>query len=275
MTKRLSQGPCTTLFTLLMTLFAYGLHAQQLTEYRVGDVTFNMVTVQGGTFTMGATPEQDTPYHDEFPSHYVTLHDFAIGQTEVTQQLWVAVMGTNPSEHVGPTLPVDRVSWIDCQRFIHRLDSITGLSFRLPTEAEWEFAARGGNAATQTQFAGSNELREVAWYYNNSGDNFLTSTNWNFQQQLDNHCGTHPVATSRPNELGIYDMSGNLWEWCQDWYINYQPGDAVNPSGPKDGLRRVARGGSWAHISRYCRVSRRTSYNPSQALNVNGLRLAL
>lgn len=260
--------------TMIMAQFSSSLSAQHLTEYTVGDVSFNMVSIEGGTFTMGATPEQETPYHDEFPSHYVTLSDFSIGQTEVTQALWLAVMGRNPSEHVGMDLPVDRVSWTDCQKFIERLDSITGVPFRLPTEAEWEYAARGGNKSCHYQYAGSDTLQNVAWYYSNSGDQFLT-TNWNFQDQVDNHCCTHPVASSAPNELGIYDMSGNLWEWCQDWFINYQPFAAENPQGPAEGTRRVARGGSWAHLNRYCRVSRRTSYNPSINLNVNGLRLAL
>lgn len=248
--------------------------AQQQRQFQVGDVTFTMVSVEGGTFTMGATPEQNTPYHDEYPSHYVTLDDFSIGQTEVTQALWVAVMGRNPSDHVGPDLPVERVSWTDCQVFLERLDSITGLPFRLPTEAEWEYAARGGRMTQNTQFAGSNQLSDVAWYYNNSGLQFL-HTSWNFQDQVDNRCTTHPVATSHPNELGLYDMSGNVWEWCGDWYITYQPDSLVNPKGPASGSRRVARGGSWAHIDRYCRLTRRTSYNPSINLNVNGFRLAL
>lgn len=260
--------------TLTLALLTGSATAQQQREFRVGDVSFTMVTVEGGSFTMGATPEQQTPYHDEFPSHIVTLDTYAIGQTEVTQALWVAVMGRNPSEHVGLDLPVDRVSWTDCQHFIERLDSITGENFRLPTEAEWEYAARGGQLGKHTEYAGADSISEVAWFYNNSGDTFLSSA-WNFQDQVDNHCSTHPVASNKPNELGLYDMSGNLWEWCQDWYATYQPDTVNNPQGPAEGLRRVARGGSWSHIGRYCRITRRTSYNPSLNLNVNGLRLAL
>ena len=262
-----------TLSLLSLGLCSTAVLAQQH-EYHVGDVAFTMIDVRGGSFTMGGTPEQEMPYHDEMPSHPVTVSDFAIGQTEVTQALWVAVMGRNPSEHIGMDLPVDRVSWTDCQLFLQRLDSITGLNFRLPTEAEWEYAARGGALSNHTQFAGSDTLTQVAWCYVNSGDQYLVSA-WNFQDQVDNHCATHPVATSKPNELGLYDMSGNVWEWCNDWYANYQPEAVSDPQGPAEGTRRVARGGSWAHVARYCRLSRRTSYNPAFNLNINGFRLAL
>lgn len=274
MSSHTFQTAVRALLAVISTLAILPSTAQQTREYHVGDVTFAMISVPGGTFTMGATPEQNTPYHDEFPSHYVSVDDFAIGQTEVTQALWLAVMGRNPSDHKGMNLPVERVSWVDCQVFLHRLDSITGLHFRLPTEAEWEFAARGGNLSRHTQFSGSDSLAEVAWYYNNSGNEFIRSA-WNFQDQVDHECAPHEVASSQPNELGIYDMSGNVWEWCQDWYTTYQPDSLVNPRGPDSGSRRVARGGSWAHIDRYCRLSRRTSYNPSINLNVNGFRLAL
>ena len=257
-----------------MAFYTHTAWGQDKQVFQVGETHFTMITVEGGTFTMGATDEQDTPYHDEFPCHHVTLDTYAIGETEVTQGLWTAVMGRNPSEHIGKDLPVERVSWADCQLFLHRLDSITGLQFRLPTEAEWEFAARGGNLSRHTQFAGNDTLQHVAWYYNNSGDSLLVSS-WNFQDQVDNHCGTHPVATSQPNELGLYDMSGNVWDWCQDWYSTYVQDAVTNPQGPAEGTRRVARGGSWAHINRYCRISKRTSYNPSINLNVNGFRLAL
>lgn len=260
------------LFSLFGLRPAPGVAQQQ--AYEVGGVKFTMVQVEGGSYNMGATPEQQKPYHDEYPCHPVTVGDFQIATTEVTQALWMAVMGKNPSEHVGPQLPVERVSWNDCQLFLQRLDSITGLPFRLPTEAEWEYAARGGRLSRQTQYAGSDSLSLVAWYYNNSGQAFLT-TSWSFQDQLDNHCSTHDVGTTKPNELGLYDMSGNVWEWCQDWYFTYSAEPQVNPRGPLEGIRRVARGGSWAHADRYCRLARRQSYNPAINLNINGLRLAL
>ena len=248
--------------------------AQQKKVFTVNGVSFTMVHVQGGTFLMGATPEQKKPLHDEKPTRHVTLSDYSIGATEVTQALWVAVMGKNPSNNVGPDLPVERVSWNDCQVFLQKLNQLTGQKFRLPTEAEWEYAARGGKYSKHTQYAGSDSLRQVAWYYNNSGFKFLTDA-WLFQDQVDNKCGTHPVGQLKPNELGLYDMSGNVWEWCQDWYATYQPRSDKNPSGPASGNARVTRGGSWAHSDVYCRITRRNSSKPAENLSHNGLRLAL
>jgi len=160
----------------------------------------NMVYVEGGTFSMGATPEQQNgSYRSNCKStHCVTLSSFEIGKYEVTQAEWQAVMGSNPSEHKGKNLPVERVDWYDCQKFIRKLNAITGRHFRLPSEAEWEYAARGGNRSHGYRYAGSNNLSEVAWYYDNSNGM------------------THPVGTKKPNELGLYDMCGNVEEWCQD-----------------------------------------------------------
>ena len=226
-------------------------------SFTVNGVTFMMMPVQGGTFTMGATPEQGSDvWGDEKPSHEVTLSDYYIGQTEVTQSLWQAVMGGNPSEFTGIDLPVEKVSWNDCQEFIFKLNELTGQTFRLPTEAEWEYATRGGNKSRGYKYSGSNTIDDVAWYYDNSKN-------------------THPVGTKSPNELGLYDMSGNVWEWCQDWYGSYSSASQTNPTGPVSGSRRVVRGGGWNHSAGNCRVSHRSYYIPSSSYNYLGLRLAL
>ena len=223
----------------------------------VNGIKYNMVWVDGGTFRMGATSEQSSEISDEKPVHSVTLSGYYIGKTEVTQALWQAVMGSNPSYFEGDDLPVEQVSWDDCQEFIRKLNSLTGQNFRLPTEAEWEFACRGGNNSRGYKYSGSNYIDNVAWYDGNSGDK------------------THPVATKSPNELGIYDMSGNVWEWCADWYGDYSSGRQTNPKGPYDGSRRVCRGGCWSYIARCCRSSFRGSSDPTRRYYYLGLRLAL
>lgn len=222
--------------------------------FSVSDVDFKMIGIEGGTFTMGATAEQgNSADNDEYPTHEVTLSSYAIGETEVTQELWVAVMGTNPSYYRYLTKPVEKVTWNDCQTFITKLNQMTGMQFRLPTEAEWEYAARGGNKSLGYKYAGSNTLDDVA----------STAI-----------IGTQSVASFLPNELGLYDMSGNVWEWCQDWYSSsyYNESPQINPTGPNTGTIRVRRGGSWADISR-CRVSNRNDANIGT--NCQGLRLAL
>lgn len=226
--------------------------------FTVNGVSFTIVGVEGGTFTMGATSEQGTsdPYDDEYPTHSVTLSNFAIGETEVTQELWRAVMGSNPSSFSGTNLPVENVSWNDCQTFITKLNQLTGKNFRLPTEAEWEYAARGGNKSRGYKYAGSNTLSDVAWYSDNSSS-------------------THPVKQKQANELGLYDMSGNVWEWCQDWYGSYSSGAQANPTGPASGSSCVYRGGSWGLNAWNCRVSRRGGYTPAGCAINLGLRLAL
>ena len=220
-------------------------------------VSFEMVEVRGGTFRMGGTPEQGSVDCDDKPVHSVTLSSFYIGKTEVTQALWKAVMGSNPSEFTGDELPVEWVSWNDCQEFVRELNALTGLNFRLPTEAEWEFACRGGNNSRGYKFSGSNYIDNVAWYEDNSGSK------------------THPVATKLPNELGIYDMSGNVWEWCNDWYGGYTSGAQYNPKGPYDGECRVFRGGGQSGLAWVCRSSRRCDLSPVKCLKGLGLRLAL
>ena len=214
--------------------------------YTANGVSFKMVAVKGGTFTMGVTT-----------SHQVTLSDYWIGETEVTEALWTAVMGSNPCNRtLGGNYPVEYVTWNDCQTFITKLNELTGETFRLPTEAEWEFAARGGNKNKGCQYAGSDNIDDVAWYSGNSG--------W----------AKHPVATKAPNELGLNDMSGNVWEWCQDWYGNYISEAQTNPTGPETGSSRVYRGGSWDFEAEYCKVSLRAYDIPSKAFTNLGLRLA-
>ena len=220
----------------------------------VNGVSFKMIRVEGGTFWMGS--DEEDAYDDEKPVHQVTLSTFSIGEAEVTQELWQAVMGTSPSHLKGPKHPVENVSWYDCQSFIRKLNSLMGRNFRLPTEAEWEYAARGGKKSKGYKYAGSNDIDEVAWYDDNSGSQ------------------THDVATKRANELGLYDMSGNFWEWCQDWYSDYSSGSQTNPKGPSSGSRRVFRGGSWCSRARLCRVSYRYDCSPSGRSSSLGLRLA-
>jgi formylglycine-generating enzyme required for sulfatase activity len=207
-----------------------------------------MVDVDGGSFQMGA--DDSDAFDDEKPVHREYVSTFRIGKTEVTQALWKAVMGSNPSRFEGDNLPVERVSWNDCKTFISKLNSITGENFRLPTEAEWEYAARGGNKSHGYKYSGSNSIGQVAWYTDNSGST------------------THPVATKSPNELGIYDMTGNVWEWTSDlWCSNY--------NSSRTGSNRVCRGGGWYGNARGCRVSCRSYREPSNSGNGLGFRLAL
>lgn len=232
--------------------------ASQDRSFTVGGVTFKMIAVEGGTFMMGATSEQGSDAFDnEKPVHQVTLSSYYIGETEVTQELWQAVMGSNPSYFSGSQKPVDGVSWDDCQTFINRLNNLTGQSFRLPTEAEWEFAARGGNKSRGYKYAGSNIIDNVAWYYENS------------------YYQNHEVATNAANELGLYDMSGNVWEWCQDRYGSYSSSSQTNPIGPSSGSDRVTRGGCSDCEASTCRVSRRSGSSPDYGHGYDGLRLAL
>ena len=231
-----------------------------------------MVFVQGGTFTMGCTDEQGSDcYMIEKPAHQVTLSDYYIGKYEVTQGLWKKVMGSNPSNfnYCGDDCPVENVSWDDCQIFINKLNQLTGKRFRLPTEAEWEYAARGGSKASyQTKYAGSNALGEVAWYRDNSDVNYSGGIEFEGRK-----LGTHTVGTKKPNALGIYDMSGNVWEWCNDWYGDYSRGGITNPKGAATGSFRVIRGGSWHSNGRSTRVSARDSNNPSSGIINLGIRL--
>ena len=212
----------------------------------------NMVYVSGGTFIMGGDESSD-----QTPTHSVTLSSYYICKYEVTQALWRAVMGSNPSKFKGDNLPVEQVSWNDCQTFINRLNNYTGRNFRLPTEAEWEFAARGGNYSRHYKYSGSNYISDVAWYCDNSGNR------------------THPVGTKQANELGLYDMSGNVWEWCSDRYGSYSSYSQSNPTGATSGFGRVERGGNWCGLARYCCSSHRSYYAPGNSFDDLGLRLVL
>ena len=232
----------------------------QLLHFEVNGVEFDMQRVEGGVFVMGATREQHREnIASDLPAHTVSLDAYYIASTEVTQALWNAVMPEwfVSSEWNTPTLPITDVNWYDCQEFIHRLDSITGMPFRLPTEAEWEFAARGGNESKGYRFAGGNVVNEVSWGLNNAG----------FR--------THSVGCRKANELGLHDMTGNVSEWCSDWYGAYYLGTEPNPQGAKDGEWKVVRGGSFDNCEENSYLSRREYYAPYEAMNYCGLRLAL
>ncbi len=238
--------------------------------FTVNGVSFEMVAVKGGTFTMGCTDEQGGDcQNNESPAHSVTLSDYYIGKFEVTQKLWEAVMGTTvrqqrdkadpswPMRGEGDNYPMYYVSWNDCKEFIGRLNQLTGANFSLPTEAEWEYAARGGVKSRGYKYSGSNSIADVAWYEDNSGSK------------------THNVGTKSPNELGIYDMSGNVYEWCEDWYGDYSGGSQTNPKGPSSGSNRVNRGGGWGDYAKYCRVSYRGGNSPDNRFNDLGFRVVL
>ncbi|MBQ7689970.1 MAG: SUMF1/EgtB/PvdO family nonheme iron enzyme [Muribaculaceae bacterium] len=234
----------------------------EVTTFTVNGVTFTMVTVEGGTFTMGASDDDTEAGSDETPAHQVTLTDFSIGSTEVTQEVWQAVMGTNPSYFTGDLQrPVECVSWNTCSDFLAALNQLTGKTFRLPTEAEWEYAARGGKKSKGYKYAGSDIVDEVAWYKGTIPSN-----------------GPQTVATKKPNELGLYDMSGNVWEWCADWYDKsyYSNSPGSNPTGPTTGYSRVHRGGTWSNPNgEQLRVSNRDCLAPRNSSRYIGLRLAL
>lgn len=246
----------------------------KIKKISVNGVDFNMIFVDGGTFMMGATQEQciygDKVNDDEFPVHKVTLSSYYLAETEVTRELFNAVMGTSYEKLYHPFEGDYKEHF---EPFISKLNEMTGLKFRFPTEAEWEFAARGGNKSKGYVYSGSNNRLDVGWYYCNSGDAYLSESNWNYWTLVGNHYDTHVVATKFPNELGFYDMSGNLNEWCSDWYANYTKGDQVNPKGPATGSERVARGGSYGHFSNAARCSHRNKYSSEYVYN--GLRLAM
>ena len=225
-------------------------------------ICINMIRVQGGSFWMGAQkkdPSKQNDYEDEkvsddeSPVHQVSVDDFYLGETEVNQKLWEAVMGNNPSRHIDAQydLPVESVCWYDCREFIEKLNAITGMTFRLPTEAEWEYAAIGGKTGQRCKYSGGDKLSDVAWLTDNHG------------------VKTHQLKAKVPNALGLYDMTGNVWEWCEDWYRSY------DPSKFQASKRKVLRGGGWLNEPSYFRVTFRELAFPECRYYCFGMRLAL
>jgi formylglycine-generating enzyme required for sulfatase activity len=230
----------------------------------------DMVLVEGGTFPMGSNNGDDS----EKPVHSVTVHSFLISAHEVTQKEWREVMGSSPSHFKGDTLPVEQVSWFDAVNYCNKRSVKEGLQpcfivnattvtcnfrksgYRLPTEAEWEFAARGGKDSRGYGYAGSDDLQAVAWFEDNSGET------------------THAVGTKAANELGLYDMTGNVWEWCWDWFMWYTAETQADPTGPGSGLSHVLRGGGWVDNSDYCRVSFRNTGVAKDSVPYYGVRIA-
>jgi len=226
-------------------------------QQRIEEILKDFVQVDGGTFIMGAP---DSIGADDEIQHSVNVATFYMQTTEVTQELYELVMGENPSENKAwKDMPVTNVSWEDCQAFIKKLNEITGKEYRLPTEAEWEYAARGGSKSLGYLYAGSNTLSEVGWYDENSGE------------------AIHVIKEKKPNELGLYDMSGNVWEWCSDWYGPYRTDvkGSDNPKGPDNGEYRVLRGGSWHGNANGCRSTIRGRINPGGRYDFIGFRLVL
>ena len=223
----------------------------------IRDLVENMVYVEGGTFTMGNNQfEYDNPFNIAKPEHQVTLSPYFICRYEVTQEVWDAVMGNNFSRVKGAKLPVTNICWDDCQEFVIKLVLMTGINFRLPTEAEWEFAARGGNKSCHTEYSGGNAIDSVAWCQFNSGGVL------------------HPVGQKLPNELGLYDMNGNVWEWCYDYYGIYDSSAQTNPKGTLNASTNVTRGGCYTLRPEDCRAFSRYGINPSTKSPYGGFRLA-
>ncbi len=233
-------------------------HPRRLT-FRVGGVSFSMILVEHGTFVMGREPERDgDQYYDDKRAHEVMLtQDYYIGETQVTQALWAAVMGSNPSKMRGDDeRPVENVFWGECQTFVEKLNGqVEGVRFALPTEAQWEYAARGGNRSKGYKYAGADEPDEVAWHKGNAGGE------------------THPVGQKKANEIGVYDMAGNVWEWCADWYGEYPTEAVEEPKGPETGDSRVIRGGSFGSRADRSRSAYRDAYAPEMRDGEIGLRL--
>lgn len=230
-------------------------YGESFTE-TANDINMEMVYVEGGTFQMGVSAESDADaYEREAPEHNVTVSSFYIGVYEVTQEQWQAVMGDNPSQYTGENMPVDNVTWEAASEFCEKLSALTGKNYVLPTEAQWEFAAKGGNLSEGYKYSGSDNVKDVAWYWDNAS----------FK--------THSVGGRLPNELGIYDMSGNVYEWCSDWYAEYTSDDAVDPAGPETGEQKCCRGGAWASNAAGVRNTYRGSYAVDFQYNILGIRV--
>lgn len=273
MAAQISYTPCNS-NNVIKSYVAFNLKSDL--TFTVDGVVFKMVYVSGGTFMMGCTSEQDSDCDsEEKPIHSVTLSDFFIGETEVTQALWEAVMGITAKKQrdkadprwsmrgEGASYPIYYVSWKDAVKFCNKINEKLrsqlppGYRFTLPTEAQWEYAARGGNKSRHYKYSGSNNIGDVAKYIDNSSS------------------ATHRVKSMQANELGLYDMSGNVWEWCLDKKGSYENSSQTDPKGPSSGSSRVLRGGSWYSYSYYCRVFCRNSSFPHSRYYNNGFRLAL
>jgi formylglycine-generating enzyme len=227
----------------------------EVAEEVISNLNANMVLVQGGRFTMGCTSEQGNDCYDK--AHTITVNSFSIDRYLVTQGLWKAVMGNNPSDYFRgcDSCPIETVNWNDVQVFIGRLNALTGQKYRLPTETEWEYAARGGNKSSGFKYAGGGNIDSVAWYAGNSGNR------------------PHPVGQKQANELGLYDMAGNVYEWCADWYGVYNTNDGTPATNPNSDQARVLRGGSWRNDAPHCRIAYRNSDDPDDRFTFGGLRL--
>lgn len=246
--NQLKEEPKTEIISLDNDIESKKLHEIKEEDmiFNVGNVSFKMIFVKGGAFTMGATYEQGSSAESrERPNHIVKLSSYYIGETVVTQELWQMLMGDNPSEYKGLQYPIQNITWYRCQDFIEKLNNLTEKQFRLPTEAEWEFAARGGNLSHNYKYAGSNDMNKVGWSSSRGGK------------------GPHPVAQKCPNELGIFDMSGNVSEWCSDWYGKYNSELQNDPIGPAWGTQKVARSGNWMTSDSVSRVTCRRRWDPS------------
>jgi len=249
-------GGCVVFFLL----FGVNLNAQVMTKSEISQyVDAQMVRVEGGSFSMGCPwSEGDNCEDDERPIQKITLNGFSIAKVEVTQRLWQSVMDNNPSYFPSCSeCPVEQVSFEDVKQFLSRLNHLTGKTYRLPTEAEWEYASRGGSKTSGHKFSGSADVNQVGWFWDNSSN------------------ATHPVGQKSPNELGLFDMSGNVWEWCQDWFGTYPSFPQVNPTGPATASNRVIRGGSWDNDAWICRVSFRFIALPNGRYGALGFRVAL
>lgn len=238
----------------------------------MSEIPIDLIKVEGGQFIMGKPGNKSNAR-----LHEVEVDGFFIAKYEVSQYLWKAVMKSNPSSFVGDSLPVENVSWEDVQIFLARLNKLSGKNYRLPTEAEWEFAARGGRRnIDDNKYSGNAIIDSVAWYWRNSGDSILVGR-WDNELMKANNCRIRVSGQLIPNSLGIYDMSGNVWEWCSDWYEEeyYFVSPRKNPKGPENGKTKVCRGGSYLSKASYCRNGARFSYPPESAYNYLGFRLAM
>ncbi len=237
---------------------AWSRNTNNIQRKQISSLLSQLILVEGGSFKMGSNPLIDTMCTKyEEPIQNIQISSFFISKYEISQIIFHEVMGYNPNSFKNNNYPIANISWNEANQFIEKLNHLTSLHFELPTEAQWEYAAKGGNKSKQTQFSGNKDINKVAWYKNNSSGMFKK------------------VGTLSPNELDLYDMSGNVWEWCRDFYAPYSPDNKVNPTGPSTGTTRVYRGGSWIDNTNYTRITYRNSGNPDLKMNCLGFRVVL